>query len=136
MSKFPSFSSKEMIRLLEKGGAVFVRQGPTDHAIYARIVEECLKILLRGKQSIIICPARAMEGMRIPTECRPAFESGRILFLSPFFEKPNRIDRQSAQYRNEMVAALADSAFLAYIRPGGEMERMASLLDQWGVTIL
>ena len=39
MSKFPSLSSKELVRLLEKGGAVFVRQGPTDHAIYARVVE-------------------------------------------------------------------------------------------------
>jgi predicted RNA binding protein YcfA (HicA-like mRNA interferase family) len=39
MSKFPSFSSKELLRLLEKGGAVFVRQGSTDHALYARIVE-------------------------------------------------------------------------------------------------
>jgi hypothetical protein len=25
--------------MLEKGGAVFVRQGPTDHAIYSRIIE-------------------------------------------------------------------------------------------------
>jgi predicted RNA binding protein YcfA (HicA-like mRNA interferase family) len=39
MSKFPSLSSKELVRLLEKGGAVFVRQGPTDHAIYSRVVE-------------------------------------------------------------------------------------------------
>ena len=39
MSKFPSLSSKELVRLLEQGGAVFIRQGSTDHAIYARIVE-------------------------------------------------------------------------------------------------
>jgi hypothetical protein len=32
-------SSKELTRLLEKGGAIFVRQGPTDHAIYSRIIE-------------------------------------------------------------------------------------------------
>ncbi len=32
-------SSKALAKLLEKGGAVFVRQGPTDHAIYSRIVE-------------------------------------------------------------------------------------------------
>jgi predicted RNA binding protein YcfA (HicA-like mRNA interferase family) len=32
-------SSKDLARLLEKGGAVFVRQGSTDHAIYARMVE-------------------------------------------------------------------------------------------------
>ncbi len=39
MPKVPSMSSKKLVRLLEKGEAVFVRQGPTDHAIYARIVE-------------------------------------------------------------------------------------------------
>lgn len=39
MPKVPSMSSKELIRLLEKGGAVFVRQGSTDHAIYSRNVE-------------------------------------------------------------------------------------------------
>ena len=38
MPKIPSLSSKELVRILEKGGAVFVRQGPTDHAIYSRIV--------------------------------------------------------------------------------------------------
>ena len=38
MPKIPSLSSKELVRVLEKGGVVFVRQGPTDHAIYSRIV--------------------------------------------------------------------------------------------------
>jgi hypothetical protein len=32
-------SSTELARLLEKGGAVFVRQGSTDHAIYSRVIE-------------------------------------------------------------------------------------------------
>jgi len=39
MPKIPSFSSKKLTKLLEKGGAVFVRQGSTDHAIYSRIVK-------------------------------------------------------------------------------------------------
>ena len=39
MLKIPSMSSKELVRMLEKGGAVFVRQGSTDHAIYSRIIE-------------------------------------------------------------------------------------------------
>lgn len=39
MLRVPSMSSKALIKLLEKGGAVFVRQGKTDHAIYSRIVE-------------------------------------------------------------------------------------------------
>jgi len=32
-------SSKAFVHLLEKGGALFVRQGKTDHAMYARQVE-------------------------------------------------------------------------------------------------
>ncbi len=38
MPKIPSMSSKEFVKLLEKSGAFFVRQGKTDHVIYARIV--------------------------------------------------------------------------------------------------
>ena len=40
MLKVPSMSSKALIKLLEKGGAIFVRQGKTDHAIYSRMVQE------------------------------------------------------------------------------------------------
>jgi len=39
MPKLPSLSSKELVKLLEKGGAVFVRQGSTDHAIYSRVFQ-------------------------------------------------------------------------------------------------
>lgn len=39
MPKVPSMSSKELVKLLEKGRASFVRQGSTDHAIYSRKVE-------------------------------------------------------------------------------------------------
>ncbi|MGA7878095.1 MAG: hypothetical protein WCA08_20720 [Desulfoferrobacter sp.] len=39
MHKIPSLSSKELSKMLERGGASFVRQGKTDHAIYSRIVQ-------------------------------------------------------------------------------------------------
>ena len=38
MPKVPSMSSKELAKLLEKGGATLVRQGSTDHAIFSRFV--------------------------------------------------------------------------------------------------
>ena len=43
-----------MAKLLEKGGAVFVRQGPTDHAIYSRIIEgkRCSAPVQMGKRSL------------------------------------------------------------------------------------
>jgi predicted Rossmann fold nucleotide-binding protein DprA/Smf involved in DNA uptake len=103
----------DMARLLRDEGKTVIS------GFHSPIEKECLSILLRGKQPIIICPARAIDAMRIPSECRPAFDAGRILFLSPFTEKPRRMDRQSALYRNEIVAALADSAYLAHVRPSG-----------------
>ena len=39
MRKVPSMSSKALVKLLERGGAVFVRQGKTDHAIYSRTIK-------------------------------------------------------------------------------------------------
>ena len=38
MPKVPSMSSKALVKLLERGGAVFVRQGKTDHAMYSRTI--------------------------------------------------------------------------------------------------
>ena len=39
MHKLPSISSRELARLLEKGGAVLIRHGSTDHAVFSRTVE-------------------------------------------------------------------------------------------------
>lgn len=103
---------------------------------HSPIERECLRILLRGQQPIIICPARAIETMRIPTECRPAFEAGRLLFLSRFIGEPRRVTRESALRRNELVAALADDACIAYAAPGGYTERIVERLKSWSVPLL
>lgn len=103
---------------------------------HSPIEKECLRILLRGRQPIIICPARAIETMRIPSECRPAFEAGRLLFLSRFIGQPRRVTRESALRRNELVAALADEACIAYAAPGGYTERIVECLKSWRVPLL
>lgn len=103
---------------------------------HSPIEKECLRILLRGKQPIIICPARAIETMRIPTECRVAFDRGRVLFLSPFANQPTRATKDSALRRNELVATLADEAFIAHITPGGQTAYIAEMLKTWGVPLV
>ncbi|MGH7815786.1 MAG: hypothetical protein ACREOR_00195 [Candidatus Binatia bacterium] len=50
--------------------------------------DECLRILLRGKQPIIICLARAMEKIRLPMDWREALKTDRLLLLSPFEKRP------------------------------------------------
>jgi predicted Rossmann fold nucleotide-binding protein DprA/Smf involved in DNA uptake len=103
---------------------------------HSPIEKDCLGILLRGRQPIIFCLARAIVGMRIPSECRAAFDAGRVLFLSPFVQLPRRVSRASALRRNEVVAALADEVFIAHITPGGETARIAEMLKKWGVTFV
>ena len=100
---------------------------------HSPIENECLRILLRGKQPLIICPARPIEAIRIPRDIRGAFEAGRVLFLSPFYRGPKRITRESAIRRNEVVAALADDVYIAHVSPGGETARLARMLDAWRV---
>ena len=103
---------------------------------HSPIEKDCLRILLRGTQPIIVCPARAIDAMRIPPACRAAFETGRLLFLSPFTEQPKRVTQGSALRRNEVVAALADEGFIAHITPGGRTEQMAEMFRRWGVRLL
>lgn len=102
---------------------------------HSPIEKECLKILVRGKQPIIVCPARAIEAMRIPAECRAAFDAGRVLFLSPFAGVLKRITRDTAWRRNEFVAAMADEACIPHVSPGGQTARIAGMLTAWQVPL-
>ena len=51
--------------------------------------QECLSILLRGRQPVIVCPARSIETMRLKAEYRTPLAESRLLFLSAFPEKIN-----------------------------------------------
>jgi predicted Rossmann fold nucleotide-binding protein DprA/Smf involved in DNA uptake len=103
---------------------------------HSPIEKECLHILLRGKQPLIICPARGIEVVRIPNELRAAFRAGRVLFLSPFTTPVKRVTRDSATRRNQIVAALADDAFIPHVSPGGQIARIAELLAMWKVPLV
>ncbi|MBU1967550.1 type II toxin-antitoxin system HicA family toxin [Patescibacteria group bacterium] len=52
--KIPSMSSKKLIRLVEKGGALFSREGKGDHIIYKRMVKGRLvkAPILENKQEL------------------------------------------------------------------------------------
>jgi predicted Rossmann fold nucleotide-binding protein DprA/Smf involved in DNA uptake len=95
---------------------------------HAPMDRECLRILLRGKQPIIICPARSIEKMRIPREWRPAIEAGRMLVLSPFQAGTQRMTGKLAEQRNRFVADLADAILLIHAAPGSKTEQLTRIL--------
>jgi predicted Rossmann fold nucleotide-binding protein DprA/Smf involved in DNA uptake len=114
--------------LKEKGIAVI-------GGFHSPIEQECLRILLRGTQPIIICPARSINGMRIKAEYKKSLAEGRLLFLSPFTEKQRRISADTALLRNYFVAALADSTFVAYAAPHSKTERFCQEIVTWGKSL-
>jgi predicted Rossmann fold nucleotide-binding protein DprA/Smf involved in DNA uptake len=100
---------------------------------HSPVEKECLKILLQGTQPIIVCPARSLRKMRIPTQWRPALEGGHLLIVSRFEQSPRRADTGTARRRNELVAALSDEVLIVHAEPGGSIERISELVDRWRI---
>jgi len=92
---------------------------------------ECLRILLRGNQPIIICPARSLTKMRIQTEYKKPLEKGRLLFLSFFRSHRHRSDIHMALSRNRFVAAMADKILFLYAAPASKTEAFCAEILGW-----
>jgi predicted Rossmann fold nucleotide-binding protein DprA/Smf involved in DNA uptake len=100
---------------------------------HSPIEKDCLKILLRGKRPIVICFARAIEKIRLPSTWRTGLASGRLLILSPFEKRPRRPTVDSARHRNEVVAALADEVVIFHATPGGQIDRLSKFIERWHI---
>ena len=95
---------------------------PVSSGFHSPIEKDCLDLLLRGSQPVVICPARSILNMRLDKDLKTVVEKGRVLVLSPFDEKIRRPTTQSSQLRNHFVGALAAAVFVAYAEPGGKTE--------------
>ena len=95
------------------------------------IEKDCLDLLLRGSQPVIICPARSLHGIRLPTVWKKAIEQQRLLLLSPFAERIRRPNAEISEQRNEFVASIADQVLFAYANPGGKTEALARKVIGW-----
>lgn len=102
---------------------------------HSPVEQEVLVTLLRGTAPVIVCPARSIADMRVPSDWKPHVERGRLLIVSPFTESQNRATRQTATIRNQLVAALAQQVFIAYAEPGGKTEAFARRLLAEGVQV-
>ena len=92
---------------------------------------ECLTILLRGTQPVIICPAKSINNMRINKEYKKPLKDGRLLFLSPFDENQRRISAKRSHYRNLFVAAMSAAVFVAHAGPASKTESFCKEIISW-----
>lgn len=100
---------------------------------HSPIEKECLRILLRGKSPVIICPARSLP-QRIPAEWQPPLAAGRLLIISGFTAAEKRVTTELAFCRNHLVAALADEVWFAHVARGGQTEHLAKTIAGWSPT--
>lgn len=109
----------EMGRRLREDG-VAVASG-----FHSPVERQVLDVLIRGRQPVVVCPARALEGARLPVQWRCALHEGRMLILSTQGSRVRRPSVRSAAERNAMVAALAERVFIASASPGGRLHSVA-----------
>jgi predicted Rossmann fold nucleotide-binding protein DprA/Smf involved in DNA uptake len=88
--------------------------------------KECLSILLRGDQPLVVCPARGIERMRLPVIWRAPLAEGRLLILSPFATQYRRPTAALAEQRNRLVAVLSATIFVAHAGAGSRITRLCS----------
>ena len=98
--------------------------------------KECLRLLLRGSQPVVVCPARGIQNMRIPREWRPALDASNLLILSPFLPSQRRPTAKFAARRNQLVADIATRVFIAHAAPDGNTEALARRIAASGKPIL
>ena len=109
----------DLVRALRDAGV------PVISGFHTPIEKDCLDLLLRGSQPIVICPARDIRNMRQGKDLKTGIGEGRLLILSPFEGTGRRPTAQIAERRNQFVGALAAAAFVAYADPGGKTEAFA-----------
>ena len=105
---------------------------PIIGGFHSPMEQECLDILLRGQQPIVICPARSIVRLRLPRAWRRPLAESRLLILSPFEAKHRRPTTDLAEHRNRVVATLAAASFVAYAAPGSRTARLCTDLVAQG----
>ncbi len=94
---------------------------PLASGFLSPVEQDALKISLRGEQKILVCPARGLNGMRIPVVYRMHLESGQLLLASIFPSQLKRPTVEMAYERNRFVGALAEKVLVIHANPGGKL---------------
>ncbi len=111
-------STFEAVRNLRDAGVTLIG------GFHSPMEMECLDLLLRGTQPIVVCPARSITKYRHPSAWKSPIEQNRLLVLSTFPPSQKSPTAKQCELRNELVAALADSIFVAHAAAGSRTEAL------------
>jgi hypothetical protein len=101
---------------------------PVIGGFHSPMEKECLALHLRGTQPVVVCPARSIQGMRVPVAWRMPVTEGRLLLLSPFPPWARRPTAAVAEQRNHLVAEVARVSFVPYAAPNSKTDALCRKL--------
>ena len=108
---------------------------PMVGGFHSPMEKECLDILLRGSQLVVVCPARAIDDMRVPATWRGPLEEGRLTVVSPFEARHKRMTAALAEERNRFVAGLSAALVVPHAEVAGRVEALCTEAIQAGLRI-
>lgn len=98
----------------------------------APLEKECLRVLLRGRQPVVVCVAHGLGATsRVPPAWKRSLAEGRLLLVCGCSTAERRVTRALAYSRNLLVAALANEVYIAYATPGGALDALGQRLRRW-----
>jgi predicted Rossmann fold nucleotide-binding protein DprA/Smf involved in DNA uptake len=121
-----------IVRTYDLAQALRAAEVPVIGGFHTPMEKECLDLLLRGPQPVVVCPARSITGMRLPVVWRKPLAENRLLVLSPFEARHRRPTVEMAEQRNRFLATLADDIFVAHAPAGSRTERLCAELIAGG----
>lgn len=92
---------------------------------HSPIEKDCLDLLIKGTQPIILCPARSIENMLVKKIFRQPLQEGRLLILSPFKKKIKRHTAKTSQWRNQFVSLMSTAVFIVHAEAEGKTQEMS-----------
>ena len=116
----------EFVRKLRKHNISFVS------GFHSPMEKECMRTISGGDAGIIWFLAKSLKSFSLHPDFDSLFDSGRMLILSPFDDSVTRIKKETATYRNDVAAALADEIFLPFATPEGKTEKFCLKLLSLG----
>ena len=89
----------------------------------SQIEKDVVEILLKGKQPVIIIIARNIK-KRWQATIEKALHENRLLIISPFSDKTQRISRKTAEIRNAEILKLSNQITIAHATPNGQLAKL------------
>lgn len=86
--------------------------------------KEFLTLVLRGSAKVIICPARGLGTMRVPSNWKNPLADGRLLLLSFFDNNIRRPVTAVSALRNAKLASLVDYLLIAHAERDSKTEKL------------